>query len=158
MLKKSVKENIINFFKDRFGIPSEIIENYQFFENKENIWMVSSEIVTEEFLKLLRLKKIDFIGIKALRKTQHFKYKPTTYLVQIIGIYAKKNIIELDKEELKNLLKIGKISVKRKKIEDGYVILKFKGKVLGCGLYVNGILKHQFPKGRAKALAFSDMF
>ncbi len=156
MLRLADREKVITYFKERFGISEEEFKEYLFFESNKGIWMVSSGCPEEEYLKLTALKRFDFLGIRVLRKLNN-GFKPTTYGLQIIGRNATKNFIELSRDELIKLLKKGYIEKEYPSVEDGYVILRYNRRVLGCGLYRKGILRHQFPKGRTEAIASSGL-
>jgi NOL1/NOP2/fmu family ribosome biogenesis protein len=157
MLQVSDRQRIIEYFRERFGIPEDDFKGYLFFESNKGIWMVSSGFPDREYLQLTTLKRFDFLGIRVLRKINNNRFKPTTYGLQIIGRNATRNFIELDRDELIKLLRNGHIEKEYPSVEDGYVILRYNKRVLGCGLYKKGILEHQFPKGRTEAMASSGL-
>lgn len=70
--------------------------------------------------------------------------------MQFLGDRIEKNLVELDRDELLQLL--DEEMVERKDFETGYVALKFDGKMMGCGFYKNGKVSSRIPKNRAREL------
>lgn len=65
---------------------------------------------------------------------------------QLIGPHAKKNVVELDKDELRQWLR-GEDLVKDVKAE-GYVIMKSGNDFVGCGRVKEGKILNFVPKAR----------
>ncbi len=150
------KQRVLSYFKQRYGIPEEVFRDVEFLETRKAIWMVSQEMLSQENQSILSLKRINFAGIRLLRKTGR-SFKPTTSGLQIIGSNATKNVVELQRDTLMQLLKTGHVKADLPE-QRGFVILRYQGTVLGCGLIKDGILYSQFPRGRAEALAGSGLF
>ena len=74
-------------------------------------------------------------------------WKPTTCALQIFGRSATKNMIHLDEAQAKVFL-TGKSQPILSVSEPGYVVVFYRGEVLGCGLYSHGKLISQLPKER----------
>jgi NOL1/NOP2/fmu family ribosome biogenesis protein len=84
-----------------------------------------------------------------VRKGHFKKSKITNAVLQIFGKFATKNIIYIDEEQLKDYImgkdvEVGEIEG----VERGQVIVKFKGDVIGSGLYDGRVIKNQIPKAR----------
>lgn len=157
MLRQTEAEAVLSYLHDRFGIPSEPFKGYLFFETGRSIWMITSTKVDHVVKESLRMKRIEFPGLRILRKVgRHLK--PTTYALQLFGKYAVKHTVELTRKELAELLNKGFIQKSSPDWNDGYVIALYRGTVLGCLLYRGGRLKHQFPRGRTDALVKSGLF
>jgi len=122
------------YFVDRFGISEEVMENYEFFERGKSVWAFTGKYVDVEDMEAM--------GIRALRLGRGLK--PSTAFLRIIGRYATKNVIELDEKQALHYLR-GEDIDKSFAAEPGYVIVKFKDDILGCGLY-KGKLINQIPK------------
>ncbi len=73
------------------------------------------------------------------------KFKPTTNLLQVFGKHASKNVVEIDEGEKEKYIRGFDLE---KEIEEGYVILKCKKDILGCGLYRDKRIKNQIPKAK----------
>jgi len=136
-----VKE-YLRYVERRFGIPRELFDKYVFLKKGKNIWIFSGDQgVLNDF------KKIETIGIKFLTVTRKF-IKPTTAFLQIFGKYARKNIVELKKEEEMVEFMTGGMIKRKFNAEKGFVIVKYHEDILGCGLYTNTGLLSQIPKSR----------
>ncbi len=151
------REKVTGYFKERFGIDEKVFSGVEFIETRKAVWMVSPDIVSGENLKLLGLKRLNYTGIRLLRKTGPNSYKPTTYGLQLIGQGATRNVIDLTKEELSELLDKGSIALDKEDLK-GFIIIRYNGLVLGCGLVKEGVLYSQLPKGRAEALRAGGLF
>ncbi len=157
MLKPADRDKITSFFSDRYGIPKDAFDEYIFFETGRSIWMVSSTQHDELVRKATQMKRIEFPGLRILRKVGRW-LKPTTYGLQIFGSKATRHIKELSRQELTDLLKHGFIEYTSKEWEEGYIIALYDSITIGCLLYRNGRLKHQFPRGRVDALSRSGLY
>jgi NOL1/NOP2/fmu family ribosome biogenesis protein len=81
-------------------------------------------------------------------------WKPTTSALQIFGKYATKNLMHLQADSARVFLEgksqeIGEDMAMN--CEPGYVVVFYRGEVLGCGLYSHGKLVSQIPKDRRMA-------
>ena len=146
---------ITGYFRDRFGIPEDIFDTYLFLENTKNVWATKG---TDDLESLLSLKLFQFAGMHILRRIHQY-YKPTSYGLQQFGGHASRNVVQLNRFELRGLLEHGILPLgKSPDAEPGYVILSYHGQPLGCGIYREGTLAHSFPKGRSIALAGSGLY
>jgi len=151
------RKRILEFLKERFGIEEDVFNEVEFVETRKAIWMVPSEFKFKENQMFLHLKKLNFAGLRLLRKTGPDSFKPTTYALQLIGKYATKNTIEIERDVLKKLLDDGYVKLDSS-TTTGFVIVRYKGLSIGCALLKDGILYNQFPKGRVEAIKNSDLF
>ena len=110
-----------------------------FLKEGKMIWVVSESKGLEELFDRL---KIMSAGVPLLRLLE--RWKPTTVGLQVFGDLATKNVVTLEDETLDLFLKDGTIR-KNFSAEFGYVIVKWKNGVLGCGLYGKEGLKSQIP-------------
>ncbi|RMG69691.1 MAG: hypothetical protein D6710_08450 [Nitrospirae bacterium] len=157
MLRLADKGQITSYLNERFGIPEDSLSDYNLFETGRSVWMVKKTVLDEVVLCSTSLKRIEFPGLRILRKVGR-ALKPTTYGLQIIGSRATRHIKELSREELAELLRKGYLEVENPQWQEGYIIALYEGQVLGCLLYREGRLKHQFPRGRAEALSRARLF
>jgi len=135
---------ILKYLRDRFGIQKKIFSDYSFIVRGEKIWIAFKDVL-EKDLEGLNIEAIGLLFGRYFEKQKRFK--PTTNALQIFGRYATKNIVELDEKEKDMYIK-GYDLEKKLNLEEGYVIVKFKNDVLGCGLYREGKIKNQIPKAR----------
>jgi NOL1/NOP2/fmu family ribosome biogenesis protein len=133
-------EKILKEIRNRFGIPEEVFSNWKIVEAGD-LWIMS-----EEAFKF-PIKNFSRKGIRLVRVYRD-GYKLTTAGIQIFGKYATKNVLEISPEQVKDYLEGKDLSVGSCNVENGQVIIKYGDDYLGSGLYVNGKVKNQLPKGR----------
>ncbi|MCS7250276.1 MAG: hypothetical protein N2323_02395 [candidate division WOR-3 bacterium] len=133
-------KKIIKYFKEEFDIDEEVFKDYQFYEYKDNIYIMTEEAKNFDCEKIIRK------GIRIARIVKN-GIKPTTDGIQIFGYYAKKNIIYLNEEDLKKVL-LGQDLHLELEIPEGYKILFYKNYPIGIGYFRNKKLKNQIPRSR----------
>lgn len=129
---------VAEMWRSRFGIPPEAFEGYYFYERGKNIWIFSRSKIPD--------LRCDSLGVRSI-STKGKVWKPSTYALQIFGPYATKNCIDLDWEDAGKFI-AGLSQSLEADLEDGYVVVRYGGEVLGCGLYTHGMLVSQLPKER----------
>jgi NOL1/NOP2/fmu family ribosome biogenesis protein len=138
-VSKAERDEILSYYRERFGIPDKVFTGFSFLKEGKMIWVVSDSKGLEEILDRL---KIMSAGVPLLRLLE--RWKPTTVGLQVFGGLATKNVVSLEDETLDLFLKDGAVH-KNFPVEYGYVIVKWKNGVLGCGLYGKEGLKSQIP-------------
>ena len=133
------RDKILSYYRERFGIPDEVFAAVSFLKEGKMVWVVSDTGGAEEILNKLKIKSA---GVPLLRL--HERWKPTTVGLQVFGGLATKNVVSLEDETFDSFLKDGAVH-KNFPVEYGYVIVKWKNGVLGCGLYGKEGLKSQIP-------------
>ena len=128
---------ILEYCMERFGINNKIFVNYNWHIGSKNRVYIGPE-------ELERIKP-ESIGISVFRldKTP----KPTTNFLQLFGIHITKNIVELSSEETIEYC-AGKNLSPNLNTEPGFVIVKHRDRILGCGHWNGSLLKNQIPKSR----------
>ena len=137
-LDKSLVEKV---WQDRFGISEQAFSGCKFFQKAKSIWAISD-------VELPRLS-YETIGMRIM-SCKDRPWKPTTSALQIFGRHATKNLIHLNRDETIIFLEGGS-QVFESDCEVGYVVVFYRGDVLGCGLYSHGKLVSQIPKERRMA-------
>lgn len=139
---QSSKKRLKDYFSQRFGVNEDFWEEYETYEKGESIWITSHSRGLED--------KFVSAGLRALR-TGGRSLKPTTYVLQFLGDKLNRNVVELGKEELRELL--SESSVLKSGYSPGYVALKYRNQIIGCGLkHSASSLRNQIPKRRAEVL------
>lgn len=128
-----------NYLEKRFGIEKRDLGPLSLRERNSDFWLVLGETGLN----------VETDGIRALRVSNR-GFKPTTYFLQLIGDKAEKNIVELSDEELVVLL--NREMINRTGMEKGYVALKYEGRVLGCGYFMNEKVSTRISKSRSQHL------
>jgi len=139
---KGEAEEYLRYFEKRFGIPRDKLSDFVFLKRGKNIWVFTGDSRTA-----VSLERVETIGIKALTIGKKF-LKPTTAFLQLVGCYAAKNVVYLKDERELSVFMTGGIIRRKLDVEKGYVIVKYKSDVLGCGLYDGERLISQIPKSR----------
>lgn len=141
-------EEVAALWHSRFGIPMEAFSGYRFFKKAGSIWAIS-----EAELPPL---SYEAIGMRIMNCKDR-PWKPTTAALQVFGGRATRNLMHLDKEAARAFLE-GKSQdapstdgCGTDECEPGYVVVFYRGEVLGCGLYSHGRLTSQIPKERRLA-------
>ena len=128
----------MELWRSRFGIPTEAFEGYAFHLRGHNVWISSSAELPD--------LRYETIGVRFM-STKGQVWKPTTSALQLFGGRATKNTIDLDPDQAKMYL-AGESQSLGADLENGYVVVSYRGMVLGCGLYSRGELVSQLPKER----------
>jgi len=139
------REAVAEIWNSRFAIPEFAFSGYCFFRKARSIWAISdSELPHLSY---------EAIGMRIMNCKDR-PWKPTTCALQIFGRHATKNVMHLQSEPARFFLE-GKSQEVDPAIagdcESGYVVVFYRGDVLGCGLYSHGKLVSQIPKERRLA-------
>lgn len=135
------REQVLAYFAERFGVPKESFQNFRLLKEGKTIWIVADGPGLDEVLERL---KIEMAGIPLLRLKAP-RWKPTTAGLHLLDRQATRNGIDLDDLELNDFL-AGKPLSRTWPAEPGYVIVRWKGRILGCGLYRREELRSQIPR------------
>ena len=141
------RKEILDYFSRRFGIPEKAFEGFSFLKGERKIWVVREHPELEGILEQL---KVGSAGIPLLR-TKKSMWKPTTAGLQVFGPWATRNCIDLEEEALGVFLQ-GECLEGSFSIDPGFVIVRWKGKVLACAVYGKGKLRSQIPEPRGRGL------
>lgn len=146
------KREVLRYLPQRFGVPVEVLDRYNYIWSGYAIWMTS---VPLELLP--NHKAVQRIGLRALRKVPN-GWKPTTPLLQFLDKYITLNKVTLTEEQWKRLLSGQAIdclheTVLPETISPGYVALALGDVIVGCGFFNGRFLNHQVSKVRAAELA-----
>ena len=139
------RQEILDYFFRRFGIPETAFEGFCLLKGERKIWVVRDHPELEKILKQLR---IESAGIPLLR-TKISMWKPTTAGLHFLGCHATRNVIDLGEDTLPTFLNRESIEGPFP-LEPGFVIVRWRGKGLGCGLYGKGRLRSQLPEKRGE--------
>ena len=134
---------IADLWGERFGIPQSAFSGYIFFQKAHSVWAANEAI----FPRL----SYEAIGMRIMNLKDR-PWKPTTSALQVFGQHATKNLIHLDSADARSFME-GKTLAIESDSESGYVVVFYRGEVLGCGLYSRGLLASQIPKERRMASA-----
>ena len=123
---------LFSYLEERFGIPEKAFADFHLFSRRKNWWLLRKTI---DVIPMARLK-VSQVGLKAFDKVGKY-LKPTTRVIQIFGHHATKGVHRLSDNEFERLLRGEPVEIDTA-MEDGFVILCFREKVLGIGLLIQG--------------------
>lgn len=140
MNSKETKQ-IRNTIKKQWEFEDKL--DYAFIKSdKDKLYIINKEIEKINFENL----KINSIGLY-LGELKNNQLRLSIEGSQLIGPKAKKNVIELDKIDLKEWLKGEEIET-IDKTKEGFVIIKNKNDYLGTGKVKDGKILNYVPKTR----------
>lgn len=140
ILNSKEKKEIIKLLEKNYGFKEEL--NYVFLKNKDNkIYLISKDIQKIDLLKL----KINSLGLY-FGEIKGNEIRLSIEGSQIIGRYAKKNVLKLDKDKIVEWLKGFDIDFETK--ERCFVIIKNDGDFYGCGKIKENKILNYVPKIR----------
>lgn len=134
---------VADLWGERFGIPPSAFAGFAFFRKANSVWAANEAL----FPNL----SYEAIGMRIMNLKDR-PWKPTTSALQVFGLHATRNLIHLDSANSRSFME-GKTLAIESDSESGYVVVFYRGEVLGCGLYSHGKLVSQIPKERRMASA-----
>jgi len=125
---------------ERFGIPADGFDGLAVLEDQETVFVGTPEVMSFDSVRPMRR------GIR-LARVYPYSVKPTTFGMQVLGGQATRNVVELADEQAKLLINGGSIETEVE-ADNGFVLLRWKGLVVGVGFYKRPVLRSQIPKFR----------
>ena len=130
-----------NWCLAHFGIPPEVFAGHRFWQKQgqSEIWIAPRDNTPASVGCLVSF------GLMVMRRPPP-RGKPTSIFLQRFGRDASRNVIELTVGELQRYLARSPLAVARPNLTYGDCIVRYKGRVLGCGRYEDGLLVNYWPK------------
>ena len=125
---------------ERFGIPAGVFERLATLEDQETVFIGTPEVMGFDSVRPMRR------GLR-LARVYPYSVKPTTFAMQVLGGRATRNVVELGDEQAKLLINGGSLNTDAD-ADNGFVLLKWRGVVVGVGFYKRPVLKSQIPRFR----------
>lgn len=125
---------------ERFGIPREVFDRLAAVEDQETVFVGTPEVMEFDAVRPMRR------GIR-LARIYPYSLKPTTFAMQVIGGQATRNVVDLGDEQAKLLINGGSLDIEVE-AENGFVLIGWRGFVVGVGFYKRPVLKSQIPRFR----------
>lgn len=129
------------FLEERFGIDRDEFSRYELVKKSGDWWLTTGTCDLE----------VETNGVRAVRELD-IGLKPTTYLLQILGDSISRNVFEPTEEEFLKLMRREEM-IDADFEKEGYVAIRFRGRIAGCGFYKDGVVSSRVSKGRAGELA-----
>ena len=144
---RATRQEVLEYFDDRFGIPQESFAQYTFWEKGAGkIWVYAGDAPSPA--------EIEAIGMTCLRTRQEH-WKPTTDAAQRFGPHATRCVIKLESDHAERFVR-GEDQELEWDGDWGYLFVahEIAGELetMGVGLYVHGELRSVVPKGRQREL------
>jgi NOL1/NOP2/fmu family ribosome biogenesis protein len=125
---------------ERFGIPVETLDRLAAVEEQETVFVGTPEVMDFDAVRPMRR------GIR-LARVYPYSLKPTTFGMQVLGGHATRNVIDVDDQQAKLLINGGSLSPDVE-VDNGFVLVRWRGFVVGVGFYKRPVLKSQIPRFR----------
>lgn len=132
--------------EDRFGLPASVFDGYLLLRRGNSWWLFRES----PHLRLVARFKVGMVGLRAFQKVGRY-VKPSTRMIQMFGRAATKGTCALEEGEFLRL-SAGDTVESDTDLENGYIILCFKGHILGLGLLIGGKIHSQIPRKEVRFL------
>lgn len=135
----------VGYWRERFGASPEAFEGHRFYQRHANLIWIARQDVTP-----LPGLAAEAIGMSFLRLKGSYP-KPTSTAAITFGHLATRNVVDLNLSALQTLLSRQEqpwpsSSDANSDLSPGYVLLRFEGRVIGCGLWLGERLTSRLPK------------
>jgi len=145
---EGTKEKVFSYLEERFGLGRSLFDDY-------GLYMASKGRIYLGPRRVPDLPKIATIGLLVARVTG--AVKPSTNLLQALGKQVTRNIVDATREQAIVYARgtdFKPDSSAVSGITDGYVLVRYEGASLGCGLLQKGMVKNMLPKAKRLELKF----
>lgn len=140
-----LRRQVVAWFAARYGVPEESFAGLHAYRQGSDVWLSRLEGVPA-------WPGLQAVGIRLLRGGGA-TWKPTSLGLMNFAQAARHNVADVDAEALRALLQGRRVAPPAgAALERGYVILRFAGHVLGCGVLDEHGLRSAIPRGRAEEL------
>lgn len=147
-MRSKAREAMLGFLERRFGIESDVFAGLEFMDNgKGRVFAMSREAAIFALGNNIMSTSLPFMRLDG-------SPKPTSMMLHVFGKLANKSIIELSRKQAKEFTEGFDLCVESHGCSDGYVIIKYGGFPLGCGLLRGNEIKNMLPKAKRMALEF----
>jgi len=136
-----LREEILGFFADRFGVSRSIFDGLHLDEHGDDIWAASDG--PHPNLSARRPA-----GLRILRRTPK-GLKPTSSFLILLGSRVLRARVELQINDLESILLGRRLTTS---LSDGHAALSYRGDIVGCGHVRNGEVQALIPTGRRREL------
>ena len=140
-LNKNKMKVLLEYCVERFDMSNNIFKGYELYEGSKNkIYLV------QKMANLRFIPESSALCIFRFDKTP----KPTTNFLQLFGSNIKRNILDLNKFELREYCKGNDLEseIVTNNLEPGFIAIRYKKTIIGCAHWNQRIVKNQLPKSR----------
>jgi len=135
------------WWQQQFATPPETLRGCSFWQRgRFSIWVATADVDPGE------IAPVEGVGIPFVR-TGREVWKPTSVAVIEFGLDASRNVVELDRAETlrfldRQVIEFAAGDARGTLPNRGFVIARYHGLPVGCGLWCRGTLESSVPKGR----------
>jgi NOL1/NOP2/fmu family ribosome biogenesis protein len=133
---------VFDYLEQRFGLARELFDGYGLYLASKGRIYIGPKRVPD-------MPKIATIGLLAARSGGTIK--PSTNLLQAFGRHITRNLIDLTKEQALEYARGSDVKASAAQASgahEGYVLMRYEGIPLGCGLLQLGTIKNMLPKAK----------
>ncbi|PZN13352.1 MAG: RNA methyltransferase [Bacillota bacterium] len=144
-----LRARVVDWFRTRYGVDPAAFEGFHAFAlgSERGIWLARVPRVPG-------WPELRSVGIRAVR-AHGVTWKPTSFGLTRFAATARRNVVDLDREELRALLEGRRVAPPAnlpEPLERGWVALRYDGAVIGCGLLLEDRVTSALPQERAEEL------
>ncbi len=140
--------DVLAYLESRFGLEQALFADYGLYaSSKGRIYLGPKRLVNHP--------RIATVGLLIGRTGNAIK--PTTNLLQLFGRHVKKNYVVLGKENAATFMGGSDVKVatgEKGDASDGYVLVRYLGFSLGCGMIQGDNVRNMLPKAKRLAVAY----
>lgn len=142
------RAEVVGYLEEVLGIPATVFAEHRFVRRGEYICAVREEA----FPACSALRWIA-AGLKIVKVTGSGGFRPATRGVQVFGRWATRRVVDLGRQDLRDLLEGRRVPSQGK---GGPVILRWNDVPIGVGLVREGHLVSQLPRNLTEHLRFPE--
>lgn len=145
---EGTKEKVFLYLEERFGLERALFDDY-------GLYMASKGRIYLGPRRVPDMPKIATVGLLVARVAG--AVKPSTNLLQALGGHVTKNILDASREQAITYARGSDFQVGKalpEGVTKGYVLVRYDGAALGCGLLQGGIVKNMLPKAKRLELKY----
>ena len=140
-----LRGRLVAWWCERFEAPAEAFDGLHAFERGGDVWLYRHPRIPD-------WPNLQAAGLRVARAVAG-GWKPTTLGLVRFAQGARRNVVDLDAEGVAALLQGRRVTPAGPgPVEPGFVILRWAGEVLGCGILDDRGVRSAIPQGRAQEL------
>jgi NOL1/NOP2/sun family putative RNA methylase len=141
----AVRDRVCRYFEERFGVPRATFDPFGLYEAGHAAWLASRAMPRPETLGPWDPQNAGIRLLRYLKGPGGAYEKPTSYGLAVVGRGATRNAVDLAEPEMWAFLRGEPVRRRFPGVEGGYVVVRYAGWVLGCGLQTADGLISQIP-------------
>ena len=151
MRPERVDREALRIITEEFGVPGEVARAYAYVARGDGVWAVPRGVDVSPLSGLGRLLRI---GVRVFRWSGE-GLRPTNNLAYLFDRHVRKRVAEVGAKVARALAEKGYARVGDLGVEEGFVVVRFRGRAICIAKYGRGFLRADMPAAVARALASS---